>query len=136
MISVNTFRSIQKLLHPHVNAHQGIPPALTGGLLLFMVLFCAATYVFPSLLESLSLSSATVKNFSPNRLTWYPLIHYNIFHLLLCGYILYPMLAAFEKFNGTVRTAIVLNALATVAGIFYIIIQLALFSDATVIGSR
>lgn len=46
------------------------------------------------------------------------------------------MLAAFEKFNGTVRTAIVLNALATVTGVMYILSQLAMFSDSSVIGSR
>ena len=136
MISVNTFRSLHKLLHPHVSVHSGIPPVLTGGLLVFMALFCATTYILPSPLESLSLSAATVKNFEPNRLTWYPLIHYNIFHLILCSYLLYPMLAAFEKFNGTVRTAIVLNALATVAGVMYILSQLAMFSDSSVIGSR
>jgi membrane associated rhomboid family serine protease len=136
MISVNTFRGLHKLLHPHVSNHSGIPPVLTGSLLVFMTLFCAATYIFTSPLESLSLSAATVKNFEPNRLTWYPLLHYNIFHLILSSYLLYPMLATFEKFNGTIRTGIVLNSLATVAGVLYILSQLVLSSESSVIGSR
>jgi hypothetical protein len=52
-----------------------------------------------------------IANYSVNRLSFYPMIHLSVFHLVLNIWALVPLLSAFELTNGTVRTGIVLNSM-------------------------
>lgn len=74
-------------------------------------------------------------NFIVNRLTFYPMLHINVFHYMMNMWGLIPLLRTFELANGTVRTGVVLNLTATIAGLAYVIIELALGFDTPVIGS-
>lgn len=136
MISGKTVTTIQKILHPHIHARKGTPPALSFGLCLFLSILLILGFIFPSWITNLKLNTGLVKNWELNRLTWYPMFHYNVLHFLLNLWFLYPALALFERNNGTVRTAIVLNALATIAGVLFTVSQLILLSDASILGAR
>ena len=60
MISTNTITAIQKLLHPHLTASKSIPPALTGGLMVFMVILYLISWAYPAMLDSLKLQASTI----------------------------------------------------------------------------
>lgn len=117
------------------NVFKTVPPALTSGLALFMTLLFFASVAFPGLNESLALNARLLKNFELNRLTWYPMLHLNLLHLGLNLWAFVPLLGSFEASNGTVRTGVVLNVLATLTGLAYALISCVLFPESSVIGS-
>ncbi|CDO56157.1 similar to Saccharomyces cerevisiae YPL246C RBD2 Possible rhomboid protease [Geotrichum candidum] len=117
------------------NVFKTVPPALTSGLALFMVILFFASVAFPTMNESLALNSRLLTNFELNRLTWYPMLHLNLLHLGLNLWAFVPLLSSFELSNGTVRTGVVLNVLATLTGLAYALIGLVFFPDASVLGS-
>lgn len=63
------------------------------------------------------------------------MLHLNVFHYIMNMWGLIPLLRTFELANGTVRTGVVLNLTATIAGLLYVIIELAFGFDTPVIGS-
>lgn len=60
MINQNTISAIQKYFQPHLLAVKRVPPALSAGLSVFMVLLYLASFVWPSMNESLRLQTSTL----------------------------------------------------------------------------
>lgn len=98
------------------------PPALTIGLMVFL----PSVYIisrFTNLNDSIALSSKDLLALDLNRLSFYPLGHLSVFHLLFnCVSLLAP-LSKFERKNGTVITGVVLNLITVIAGLIYSVLK-------------
>lgn len=110
------------------------PPAITTGLLAFMVLLYGLSFGF-AVVDTLKLTPSALTSINLNRLSFYPCVHFNVIHLVLNLIALAPLLCDFELRNGTVRTGIVLNVLAVFPGIVYCLVTLALKDSTAVAGA-
>lgn len=103
------------------SAFTSAPSALSVGLLIFMTLFELINLLYP-LTAALMLTPNALFELDLNRLSFYPLVHLNILHLIFNCWALYPLINQFEQKNGTVRTGIVLNLFAFLPGVVYCIL--------------
>lgn len=111
------------------------PPAISGGIVIWMTILFFIGVARPGFNDSLKLQKSTITNLELNRLTFYPMLHLSLLHLGLNCWALLPLLSSFELQNGTVRTGIVLNALGTVTGLMYIACSFVFFPNGSVLGS-
>ncbi|OUM53504.1 hypothetical protein BVG19_g2794 [[Candida] boidinii] len=110
-------------------------PALSTGLVVFLILVYIYSSIYPEIVENYSLAPSDLLSFKLNNLSTYPLFHENILHLLFNVVSLYKPLSEYERFNGTVHTGIVLNTLAAFTGVVYSIIGFMFYPNVKILGS-
>lgn len=110
------------------------PPALTTGMVVFLV-FLHFGDTTGSWRDSNVLNRDALLDLQVGRLSMYPLFHLSIVHLLVNLFSFIPLLGMYESVHGTVRTGIVLNVTAVLAGIPYCIIMIILSNDTAVAGA-
>lgn len=88
------------------------PPAITTGLIPFVIILGLATHH-----ETLQLTPDALFKINLNKLSFYPLVFANIWHFVLGMLLFTPFCGAFEIENGTVRTGVVLNVVAVIPGV-------------------
>lgn len=91
-------------------------PALSVGILIFAIGFYLA---FPADSTALVLYPDSPIKLNLKALSFYIFMHANWMHLLVSLISLFPLLSAYEKRNGTIRTGVTLNLLAVVTGLIY-----------------
>lgn len=106
-------------------------PALSIGLCIFAFLFYLAR---PAESKALILYPDSPLELNLNAISLYIFPHVNWIHLLLNLISLFPLLSAFEKVNGTIRTGITLNLLAVITALLYCIPGLLLYPQDGVAG--
>lgn len=143
IIDISIFHYINEYIAAHENKMWKAPtyselkerllqtPALSVGILIFAVLFNA---LLPKDSTALVLYPDSPLKLNLNALSFYIFPHVNWIHLLVNLFSLFPLLSAFEKANGTVRTGVTLNLLAVVTALMYCIPGLLLYPKAGVAG--
>lgn len=123
MVKLPTFEEAQQLLLK--------TPALSVGLCIFSCLFYVC---LDNNSTALVLYPDTPLKFDLNTISFYIFPHVNLIHLFINLISLFPLIAAFEKVNGTVYTGITLNLLAVLTAIMYCIPGLLLYPSDGVAG--
>lgn len=106
-------------------------PALSVGLCIFAVLFYMA---LPADSTALVLYPDAPLKLNLNAISFYIFPHSNWIHLIVNLVSLFPLLSAFEKVQGTIRTGVTLNLLAVITALLYCIPGLILYPQDGVAG--
>ncbi|PRT52869.1 Rhomboid protein 2 [Wickerhamiella sorbophila] len=110
------------------------PPALTTGMIVFLA-FLYFGDTSGRWRDANVLNRDALLELEIGRISMYPLFHLSFLHLLVNLVSFIPLLGMYESVHGTVRTGIVLNVTAVLAGIAYCIIMIILGSDTAVAGA-
>ncbi|KAH3903523.1 putative rhomboid protease RBD2 SCDLUD_001164 [Saccharomycodes ludwigii] len=93
--------------------------AITSGLIIFLWIVFLFMPIAPFSLNEEDLFD--LKKFG--HLSLYPLQHASILHILFNSIALFSLLSLFEREKGTIRTGVLLNLFAVIAGIFYCLLE-------------
>lgn len=97
-------------------------PIISTGITLFCVIIYVVQLYSTDLTTNWALNPSDVVQLQLNRLTTYPLIHFNPTHLVFNLLALWPVLAVFERVHGSLHTAIVLNTTGAITGVIYVLL--------------